>query len=436
MSIPPDTFLVHAKTLLTMPESPPQLRAYEGLDAAGLRARDEAITGSIHDAGVLVEGGRIAWFGPWQDRPKRARRGDLPTMDTGVASPGWVECHTHSVFAGDRSQEFAARNAGASYVEILEAGGGILQTVRDTRKASREALADLLVQRTFEFIRRGVTTLEVKSGYGLTTKHELKMLRAIADAQPHVPCELVPCFMGAHAFPEEYRNKRGDYVQMVCQKMIPRVAEEGLAQYCDVFCDRGAFTLEETEHILKTAQSHGLKARVHADEITHTGAAQLAARLGATSADHLEHTSDEDLDALARAGVVGVLMPAVNLNLGTTDHLARARAMLARGMEVALSTDFNPGSAMTQDLGQMLHLGCTLYKMTPGEALRAVTIGAAKALGRDDIGRIREGAQANLTLLDAPSVAYIPYFAGRNHVEGVIWKGQFVYWIEDEGMTT
>lgn len=435
MSAPPDTFLVHAKTLLTMPEAPAELRGYEGLSAGDLHARDEVITGSIQDAGVLVEDGHISWFGAWDERPRRTRKGDLPTMETGVATPGWIECHTHSVFAGDRSHEFAARNAGASYVEILEAGGGILQTVRDTRKASQEDLADLLVQRTFEFIRRGVTTLEVKSGYGLTTKHELKMLRAIADAQPHVPCELVPCFMGAHALPEEYRSKRSDYVQMLCEKMLPRVADEDLAQYCDVFCDRGAFTLEETEHILRAAQALGLKVRVHADEITHTGAAQLAASLGATSADHLEHTSDEDIAAMAAAGVVGVLMPAVNLNLGTLGDMARARAMLSAGMEVALSTDFNPGSAMTQDIGQMLHLGCTLYRMTPGEALRAVTIGAAKALGRDDLGRIRQGAQANLTLLDAPSMAYIPYFAGRNHVEATIWKGQFVYWIEDEGIT-
>lgn len=434
MHAPPETFIIHAQTLLTMPEAPAELQAYDGLNAADLQTRDEAITGSIQDAGVLVEDGHIAWFGPWDERPRRAKAEDLPTMETGVATPGWIECHTHSVFAGERSLEFAARNAGASYIEILEAGGGILQTVRDTRKASQDVLTDLLIKRTFEFIRRGITTLEIKSGYGLTTKHELKMLRAIASAQPHVPCELVPCFMGAHTLPEEYLNKREEYVKMVCEKMLPRVAQENLAQYCDVFCDRGAFTLEETEHILRAAQALGLKARVHADEITHTGAASLAARLGATSADHLEHSTDEDIDAMALANVVGVLMPAVNLNLNTTTHLARARDMLARGMEVALSTDFNPGSAMTQDIGQMLHLGCTLYKMTPGEVLRAVTIGAAKALGREDIGRIREGDQANLTLLDAPSLAYIPYFAGRNHVEGVIWKGKFVYWIEDEGV--
>lgn len=415
-----------------MPETVESLAQYDA-HANDLRARDAEITGLIEDACVFIKEGKISWFGPWRRRPKATKR-NLPIMETGVATPGWIDCHTHSVFAGHRADEFMLRNAGRPYVEILEAGGGILQTVEATRQATQEELAYNLAVRAFEFIRRGITTIEVKTGYGLSTEDELKCLRAIKDAQTQVPCELIPCFLGAHAIPLEYRERRQDYIDLVCDEMIPAVAKQKLARYCDVFCDRGAFDADEARQILTTAQKHHMIARIHADEITHAKAAQLAAEIGCASADHLEHSTAEDLQAMADTDVVGVLMPAVNLFLGTTDHLADARGLLNAGGEVALSTDFNPGSAMTQDIGLILNLACTLYKMTPGEALRAITIGAAKALRRDDLGRMRVGQSANLTLLDVPNLSYIPYFVGQNHVEGVIWKGQFVYWIEDEGV--
>jgi imidazolonepropionase len=353
-------------------------------------------------------------------------------MQTGVLTPGWVECHTHSVFAGHRADEFMLRNAGRPYVEILEAGGGILNTATRLRETSQDELAQLLMQRTLDFVKRGVTTLEVKSGYGLTTKHELKSLRAVADVNKDAPCELVGTFLGAHAIPAEYKDRREAYVDLVCNEMIPKVAAEKLAQYCDVFCDRGAFTVEEARRVLEAGKEHGLIPRIHADELTNAGAAMLAAEVGCASADHLEFTPDDAIAAMAKANVVAVLMPAVNLFLGTTDHLARARDILNAGCEVALSTDFNPGSAMTQDIAMMTTLACTLYKMTPGEALRAVTIGAAKALRRDDIGRLRVGARANLALFDVPSYKVIPYHFGSNHVEAVIYDGEFVYWTESE----
>ncbi len=428
----PDNFAVHAHQLLTMPDQVDALRAYD--PGADLIARDALITGLIPDGGVLVERGKIAWIGRWEDRPKAARKKDLPVMTTGVCTPGLIDCHTHAVFGGSRHHEFMARNAGKPYVEILEAGGGILQSVAHTRAESRKSLAESLTARAYDFVRRGVTTIEVKSGYGLSVEDELKCLRAIRDAAAELPCELVACFMGAHAIPQEYRERRADYVALVCDKMLPQVAEQRLADYCDVFCDRGAFTVEEARLILTTAQRLGLKARIHAEEIAHTGAASLAAALGALSADHLEHITPADIDAMARANVVGVLMPAVNLYLGTLDTLAPARALLNAGCEIALSTDFNPGSAMTQDLGWILTLGCTLYKLTPGEALRAVTLGAARALGREDLGRLRVGQTAQLTLFDAPDLAAIPYHAGASLVEGVVWGGQFVYWTEADAL--
>ena len=429
MNPDPQTFVVHAGQVLVMPDDAPRLSKY---DADALDERDVDLLGLIEDGCVYVKGGVIKFIGPWDKRPDAARKKDLPVMQTGVLTPGWVECHTHSVFAGHRADEFMLRNAGRPYVEILEAGGGILNTAKRLRETSQAELAQLLMQRTLDFVKRGVTTLEVKSGYGLTTKHEVKSLRAVADVNKDAPCELVGTFLGAHAIPAEYKDRREAYVDLVCNEMIPKVAAEKLAQYCDVFCDRGAFTVDEARRVLEAGKAHGLIPRIHADELSNAGAAMLAAEVGCASADHLEFTPDDAIAAMAKANVVAVLMPAVNLFLGTTDHLARARDILNAGCEVALSTDFNPGSAMTQDIAMMTTLACTLYKMTPGEALRAVTIGAAKALRRDDIGRLRVGARANLALFDVPSYKVIPYHFGSNHVEAVIYDGEFVYWTESE----
>lgn len=425
----PDTFVVRAGQALTMPGDAPALREYD--PAADLDARDRDLTGLIDDACIHVRDGGVAWVGPWDERPGAAR-GDLPTMEASVVTPGWIDCHTHSVFAGERSDEFVLRNAGRPYVEILEAGGGILNSVDALRQASTDDLAQSLYGRVFEFVRRGCTLVEVKSGYGLTTDDELKSLRAVKMVAEEVPCELVGCFLGAHAIPRNYRERRDEYVDLVCEEMIPAVADEGLADYCDVFCDRGAFTIDEARRILQTGREHGMIPRIHADELTDAGAARLAAEIGAASADHLEYTSDDAIEAMAAADVVGVLMPAVNLFLGTIDHAAPARKLLAAGCEVAVATDFNPGSAMTQDLALMTTLACTIYKMTPGEALRAITVGAAKALRRDDVGRIAVGQRANLTMLGIPDYRYLPYHFGQNHVEAVVCDGEFVYWTDVE----
>ena len=423
----PRTYVVRAKQLLAMPEAPEELSAYD--PDTDLEARDSALLGIVHDGALVVRDGTIEWIGPWSDRPDID---GLPVMETSVCTPGWIDCHTHAVFAGHRSAEFALRNAGRPYVEILEAGGGILNTVDAVRQSSTNDLAESLIGRVFDSIRRGVTTLEVKSGYGLTTADERKLLVAVKKAQPEVPCELVPCFLGAHAIPREFRDDRQGYVDLVCDEMIPSIAEEGLADYCDVFCDRGAFTVEESRRVLETGKKHGMIPRIHADELTDAGAAMLAAEVGASSADHLEFTPPDAIDAMAKAGVVAVIMPAVNLFLGTTHEAAPARALLAAGCEVAVATDFNPGSAMTQDIGLMTTLACTIHKLTPGESLRGVTIAAAKALRRDDIGRLRVGLTANLAMFDVPDYRSIPYHFGENHVEGVVYDGEFVYWTEVE----
>ncbi len=423
----PSTFVVRAAQLLTMPFDAPSLPHY---DPTRIEDRDREITGLIEDGCVFVKKGEVAFVGPWADRPQAAKDDKLPLMETKVGMPGWVECHTHAVFAGHRADEFVLRNAGRPYVEILEAGGGILNTMQALRKTNEAELSQSLMTHVLEFVRQGVTTVEVKSGYGLSRKHELKSLRAVKSVAGDAPCEVVGTFLGAHAFPPEHRSNPEAYVDIVCNDMIPAVAEEQLADYVDVFCDRGAFDVEQSRRVLETGREHGMIPRIHADEITNAGAARLAAEIGCASADHLEFTPDQDIEAMAEAGVTAVLMPAVNLFLGTIDHMARGRFILNSGCEVALSTDFNPGSAMTYDLGMMTTFGCTLYKFTPGESLRAVTAGAAKAMARDDIGTIKVGTRANLALFDVPDYKYIPYHFGASHVEATIQDGQFVFWTD------
>ena len=423
----PDTFRIHAKLLLRMPRESEALRHYEPDRIAD---RDYEITGAIEDACVIVQKGNVTYVGPQKEAPKSKG----PTFSSDICMPGWIDCHTHSVFSGDRAEEFVLRNAGRPYAEILEAGGGILNTVDSVRQTSTKVLSQMLYDRVLESIRNGVTHLEIKSGYGLSVGDEGKLLKAIQSISEDVPCELIPCFLGAHAIPRKYRDDRESYISLVIDEMIPKFAEQGLAGYCDVFCDRGAFTAEESRRILEAGKSAGMIARIHADELSNAGAAALAAEIGTASADHLEFTPKEIFKELADADVVGVLMPAVNLFLGTTGALPDARGLLNAGVEIAIATDFNPGSAMTQNLPLMLTLGCTLYKMTPGEVLRSVSVGAAKALRRDDIGSVEIGKRANLVMMRGASMANIPYHFGRSHLDAVIYNGEFVYWtdIEDE----
>ncbi len=423
----PSTFRINANLLLTMPRDSDALAHY---DPSRIADRDYEITGAIEDATLVVVNGDIIYAGPSSDAPKSKG----PSFSTDICMPGWIDCHTHTVFAGDRAEEFVLRNAGRPYAEILESGGGILNTVDAVRQTSKKVLSQTLYDRVLESVRNGVTHLEIKSGYGLSVAEEGKLLKAIQSISEDVPCELIPCFLGAHAIPRNFKDDREKYISIVIEEMIPQFAEQDLAGYCDVFCDRGAFTSEESLRILKAGKKAGMIPRIHADELSNAGGAAVAVEVGASSADHLEFTPPEMFAELAKADVAAVLMPAVNLFLGTTNALPDARGLLNAGCEVAVATDFNPGSAMTQNLPLMLSLACTLYKMTPGEVLRSVTVGAAKALGRSDIGSLEVGARANLTLLSGRTMANIPYHFGTSHLDAVIYNGEFVYWtnVEDE----
>jgi len=341
--------------------------------------------------------------------------------------PGLVDAHTHLVFAGDRAQDFAARCAGESYEEIAARGGGIATTVRATRGASAEELAALARPRLDELLAHGVTTVEVKSGYGLNVATELRLLRVIATLAAQGPQRLVPTFLGAHVVPPERAGDRDGYVAELVDELLPRVASERLAQHVDVFCEVGAFTLAETVRILERGRALGLGLKVHAEQLTRTGAAAAAAALGAVSADHLEHVSEDDVAALARAGTTAVLLPGAGLFLGGRDR-APARQLLDAGVPVALATDCNPGTCPSAHLPLMVSLACAWLGMRPDEAMLGVTRSAAQAAGlRDGTGTIAPGAPCDLVALDVPTWTHVPYRMGHNPVEAVWIGGQLAH---------
>ncbi len=341
--------------------------------------------------------------------------------------PGFIDPHTHPVFWKTREDEFIMRVQGKSYEEIAAAGGGIRNSVRKFRQASKEEIKEVTRQRIARFLEFGVTTIEAKSGYGLSTADEIKSLEIINELNQEQPLEMVPTFLGAHEVPDEYQQKRQAYVDLVCQEMIPLVAERKLAKYCDVFCEKGVFTVEESRRILETAMEYGLKARIHADELAAFGGAELAAEIGAITADHLVMASDQGIEAMAQAGVIPVLLPGTTFFLGK-DQYARARKMIETGCQVAVSTDFNPGSSTTQNLQLIWTIAALKLKMLPGELLWASTYVPALSLDlADKLGSIEEGKQADLVVLDIPNLNYLPYHYGVNHTFMTIKKGEVVY---------
>ena len=347
-----------------------------------------------------------------------------------LVTPGLVECHTHLVFAGERSNEYAMRAAGRSYLEIASAGGGIAATMRATRAASADELFDVSRPRLDRLLANGVTTAEVKSGYGLSLDAELKTLRVVRALDADHPIDLVGTFLGAHSIPPEQRGSeagRARYLDAVVEEMLPAVKAESLAEFCDIFVERGAFTVAEGERVLGAGRAVGLIPKVHADQLSSCGGAELAARLGAVSADHLEHISDAGIEAMAEADVVAVLLPGAALFLDQAES-APARRLIERGVDVALSTDCNPGTCMTENLLLMLTLGVSRLKLSPREALEAVTIKAAKAIGRDDrAGLIAPGRRADLAVFDVATHQQLPYHFGVNHTHTVYKAGREVY---------
>ncbi|HEX7128055.1 MAG TPA: imidazolonepropionase [Thermodesulfobacteriota bacterium] len=387
------------------------------------------LPGVIPRGAVACREGRIVWVGPeafLDESVTLAPGGRRLDARGGVVCPGFVDAHTHLLFAGSRLDEFERRTQGATYREIAAEGGGILSTVRATRHASLEALVAAGRPRLDLLLDLGTTTVEVKSGYGLDVGTELRMLQAIDRLSREHEIGVVATCLAAHEMPEEYRDRRDDFVALVRDELLPEVARLGLARFADVFCEQGVFTPEEARAILLRARDLGLGIRLHADEFADTGGAALAADLGAASADHLLFASDAGLDRMAEARVVMTALPTTALVLGV-GRFARAREYLDRGGQVALATDWNPGTSMTPSLPLAATLACTQMGLTPAEALAAITRGGAASLGlAHEIGRIEGGLAADLVVLDLPDYRALPYFFGVNHVSAVVKAGRVV----------
>ncbi|MHC4236553.1 MAG: imidazolonepropionase [Planctomycetota bacterium] len=341
--------------------------------------------------------------------------------------PGLVDCHTHTVFAGTRENEFVQRIEGRSYVEIAEAGGGINASVKGVRAASCEELVELALPRLRRMLHSGTTTAEIKSGYGLNVADELKMLRAVKELADRQPIELVGTYLAAHTIPHEFAGRPDEYLDAVlADEVFEQITGQQLAEFCDVFCERSAFDVEQSRRVLETAKRHGLQPRVHADQITQMGASRLAAEVGAVSADHLETTDAGGIEALKQGGVVGVLLPACSFFLSVDQ--ASAPKLMDADLPIALATDLNPGSSMIESMQLVMSMACTEMRMTPAEALVAATGNAAAAINRhDSVGAIAAGMQADLLILDVPNLDQWAYHVGRNCVRTVIKAGRVVH---------
>jgi imidazolonepropionase len=378
--------------------------------------------GIIRDGGLLIRNGRIEVVGPSGEVEKKAGETEVIDARGKVVLPGFVDAHTHLVFAGNRLDDFERRARGDTYEQIAKAGGGIWSTVEKTRAASE---ADLLAQAQRHadwFLRCGTTTVESKSGYGLSLEDELKILRVMRRLNQDTPLEIVPTFLGAHAVP--HKMQADEYVDVVVTEMLPRVTSEGLAEFCDVFCERGYFDIEQSRRILNSAISLGLRLRIHADQLSNSGSAKLAAELKAATADHLEKTDEQGIAALRSEGVQPVLLPGSVYALGSTCY-PRAREMIEAGLAVVIATDFNPGSSPAASMPMILSLACTQMKMSPAEAILASTINPAYSLGRgDQIGSLESGKVANFSIFDCSDYRELAYWFGVPLTHGVYVEGK------------
>ena len=382
----------------------------------------------IENGAIAVKEGKIIAVGPTKDiLAQVTEEPKLPAIEFPgmLATPGFIVSHTHLTFGGSRENDFAMKLAGKSYLEILEAGGGILNTLRSTRSAGEKELVRNAFSYAEGMLSMGSTMIEAKSGYGLDTENELKMLKAVESLREKLPVSLVSTFMGAHAVPPEYEGRTDAYVDLVIDEMIPTVVESGLAEFCDVFCEQGVFDIEQSRKILLEAKDKGMKLKVHADEIVQLGGASLAAEVGAVSADHLLMAADDGLEAMLKAGTIATLLPATAFSLDT--EYADARKMIEMGLPVALATDFNPNCA-NESLFFTMALSCYKMKMSPREALSAITINAAHALDRGTThGSIEVGKAADILVLDCPNPEYLTWRFGVNLVHTVISNGQVIH---------
>jgi imidazolonepropionase len=388
--------------------------------------------GIIEDGALLVHDGLIAAVGTRAKIEALPEASSAEKLDLGgcVVLPGFVDSHTHLIHAASRAEEYELKIAGASYEEIARKGGGILNSVKKLRASTSLALKERARSALAQFAAYGTTTIEAKSGYGLDVASELKILRLHKELAAEQPLDIVSTFLGAHVVPEEFRGTPGGanrYIALLTEKLIPEVAQEKLAEFCDVFCDRGAFTREQAKQILEVGKNHGLAPKLHAEQLTRTGAAQLAVKLGAASCDHLEQVNSKDMEALAKSKTVATLLPGCDFHLGLARY-APARKLIQAGAMVALATDYNPGTSPTMSMPMVLSLACSQLRMTPAEAITAATINAAYALRREKhIGSLGVGKLADLAVFEVADYREIPYYFGMNTCWMTLKRGVVVH---------
>ena len=405
--------------------------AAELVTCSGFRAkagREMADLNIIRDGAVVVDNGVISAVGKTEELFSKYHRENYEVMDAAgkAVLPGFIDCHTHFVFAGTRADEFQWRLRGGTYMEIMRKGGGIINTVKATRDASKQELVEKGKLRLNSMLSFGVTTVEGKSGYGLDHDTEIKQLEVMKELDNVHPVDIVRTFLGAHTVPPEFKGRPDDYIDYIIENVLPDVSEKGLAEFCDIFCEKNVFSVEQSKKLLSRAGNMGMKLKIHADEIVCLGGAELAAELGAVSADHLLRASDRGIEEMARAGVIAALLPGTAFCL--KEHCARARYMIDNNLPVALATDMNPGTCFSESISLVFALAALYMDMSIEEAVTALTINAAAALGKaDTIGSIDVNKNGDLIILEYPSYNFIPYRTGVSTVKKVIKDGVLVY---------
>ena len=414
----PDTVIIHANELVT-------LNSKFGVPRIGKAMKELAI---INDGALAIKDGKIVFVGTTKELMNAVKINEKTIQidaTNKLVTPGFVDPHVHLIFAGSRENELTMKLAGKTYLEILEAGGGILKTVKETRKATIEELVENGKNILDKMLKHGTTTVEAKSGYGLSTKDEIKSLEAVRVLDKQHPIDLVPTFLGAHAIPPEFKGRTDEYVDLVISEMLPKVAEKGLAEFCDVFCEKGIFSIDQTRKILLAAKNLGIKMIIHIDEIVDTNGAALAAELKAVQTGHLLQSNDTGLKAMAKAGVIAILLPGTPFCLMMKDY-APARKMIEYGIPVAIATDLNP-NCWTESMLMTIVLSCYNMKMSPAEALTAATINAACAIQREnEIGSLEVGKKADIAIFEVPNYYFLSYQFGINLVSKVIKNGKIV----------